>query len=186
MDDVEDQTATLVDVIEDLHELEAILEDPDAQRQVAETKETVRRANVPTVFGRVIHGFDRADLAEATIGSLLIGIPMFLESGTQDVGEFLAGRPIAFVVTVAIGVGMPVGILYVADIQDVRVKDPIFGVLPRRLVGVLGTAFLTATLLMTAWGRVDWSDPWLAVCQIVVAFLPMVIGGALGDILPGS
>jgi hypothetical protein len=38
---------------------------------------------------------------------------------------------------------------------------------------------------MTAWGRVEWAQPWLAVCQISVAWVPMAIGAALGDLLPG-
>jgi hypothetical protein len=39
---------------------------------------------------------------------------------------------------------------------------------------------------MTAWGRVDWAAPELAVATIVVAWMPMAIGAALGDILPGT
>jgi hypothetical protein len=31
----------------------------------------------------------------------------------------------------------------------------------------------------------DGPDPWLAVCQISVAFVPMAIGAALGGLLPG-
>jgi len=68
----------------------------------------------------------------------------------------------------------------------VRVPRPVLGVLPRRLVGVLGVATVTAVALFTAWGRVDWTEPWLATSQVVVAIVPMAIGAALGDILPGS
>ncbi|MFB6082550.1 MAG: DUF2391 domain-containing protein [Halanaeroarchaeum sp.] len=182
----DDPPDSFVDVIEELHELEGMFSDPAAQEQVAEAKAAVRRASSGTVFGRIIHGFDRADLAEATVGSLLIGIPMFVEGGTKEIGVFLAGHPLAFVGTLVLAVGLTVAIIYVADIQDVRVKSPILGLVPRRLVGVLGAAAVTAIVLMTMWGRVDWAQPWLASCQIAVAFVPMAIGGALGDILPGS
>jgi len=50
-------------------------------------------------------------------------------------------------------------VLYIARFQDVRVSDPFFGFVPRRLVGVLGVSTVTATLLLTGWGRVDWADP---------------------------
>ncbi len=40
--------------------------------------------------------------------------------------------------------------------------------------------------MMTGWGWVSWTDPWLAVSTITVAYFPMSIGAALGDILPGS
>ncbi|WP_203229097.1 DUF2391 family protein [Halobellus captivus] len=145
----------------------------------------VAAADAP-VFGKVIRGFDRSDLAEAFLGCVLFGIPMFVEGGTNEVGQVLATRPISLVGTALGTIGLVVGILYVADIQDVRVQDPFFGLIPRRLVGILGVSFLTALVVMTAWGRVEWSTPVLALATIVVAFVPMSVGAALGDILPGT
>jgi len=43
----------------------------------------------------------------------------------------------------------------------------------------------TALFMMTAWGRVDWDRPWLAICQISVVWVPMSIGATLGGLLPG-
>jgi len=43
------------------------------------------------VFGRTVIGFDRTDLSEALLGSVLFGIPMMVEGGTQEVGEFSRG-----------------------------------------------------------------------------------------------
>ncbi|MFW6003591.1 MAG: DUF2391 family protein [Halanaeroarchaeum sp.] len=176
----------VVDLIEDLERIEAGLDDEDTREHVEDAIATARHIGTPPVFGRVIRGFDRADLTEATVGSLLLGIPMFVEGGTNEAGVFIATRPLAMLVTIALVVGLTVGIIYVADIQDVRVHEPFFGVVPRRLVGVLGASLVTATVMMTVWGRIDWAEPWLAVSQIVVAMVPMSIGGALGDILPGS
>lgn len=175
------------DVFEELDELEELVQTSEARAQVRETMRVAMKAAQNTSpFGRVVRGFGREDLAEAFLGSLLFGIPMAVEGGTQEVGEFISQRPLFLSGTVLFTIGIVVGILYVADIQDVRIQNPIFGFIPRRLVGVIAVAFLTAFFLLTVWGRVDWGTPWLATADIVVAFLPMGIGAALGDIIPGS
>nr|WP_218153756.1 hypothetical protein [Halopelagius inordinatus] len=51
---------------------------------------------------------------------------------------------------------------------------------------MLGVSFVTAAALMTGLGRVEWATPGLAIADVVVAFVPMSIGAALGDILPGT
>ncbi|WP_255195855.1 DUF2391 family protein [Halorarius litoreus] len=172
-------------VVDKLAELKKQVDDPEAKQQVKELMVQVAELQ-PRGFGNVIVGFDRTDLAEAALGALLFGIPMFVESGTSEVGAVLAARPLALVVTLAAAVVLVYGIIYVADFQDVRVQNPIFGLVPRRLAGVTSASFLTALVAMTVWGRVDWATPWLAVCTVSVAFVPMSIGAALGDILPGS
>ncbi|AXG05254.1 DUF2391 family protein [Haloplanus rubicundus] len=182
-----DGSADMGDLFDELEELEALVVSDAAREQVRETMRVAMEASAAaSPFGRVIRGFDRGDLAEALLGALLFGIPMAVEGGTQEVAVFLAGHPGALGVTFCFAVGMVVGIIYVADIQDVRVHKPIFGVIPRRLVGVIGVSFLTAVCLLTVWGRVDWETPWLALANAVVAFVPMSIGAALGDLLPGS
>jgi len=175
------------DLVDELEELEARV-DSEAERElVRETIETAIAVQPPGTFDRVIRGFDRADAAEAFLGAVLFGIPMFVEGGTEEVGAFLATSPALFAGTLGFAVAVVYGILYVAEIQDVRVQDPFFGFVPRRLVWVVLISAATAIGLMTAWGRVEWAaDPWLAVCSVSVAFVPMSIGAALGDILPGS
>jgi uncharacterized membrane protein len=172
-------------VVDGLTELKSQVDDPVAREQVKELMVQVADLQ-PRGFGNVIVGFDRTDLAEATVGALLFGIPMFVESGTSEVGSLLARRPLALAGTLLASVALVHGIVYVADFQDVRVHDPLLGVVPRRMVGVLGTAVLTAVVVLTAWGRVDWSEPTLAFATVVVAVVPMAIGAALGDLLPGS
>jgi uncharacterized membrane protein len=187
--DEEDAMGSLFDELEALEDIV----DTDAERE--QVREAMRAAvdaqdHETPVFGRIVWGFDRADFAEAVLGSLLFGIPMAVESGTVDAGRHIARHPLYFAGTVVAAVAMVVGILYVADFQDVRVAKRVFGVVPRRLLGVTATAFLTATTLLTAWGVVEWSaDPrvtWVSLCVCSVAFVPMAIGAALGDILPGS
>jgi uncharacterized membrane protein len=157
------------DLFDELVELENLVDTPEEREQVRETMRAAMATDRSAAFGR----------------ALLFGIPMFVEGGTQEVGAYVASHPVFFVVTNALAVGLVVGILYIADFQDVRVMDPLLGVVPRKLAGVLTVSVLTAVFMLTAWGRVDWADPWLAVWQISVAFVPMVIGAALGDLLPG-
>lgn len=172
----------IVELVEQLDELV----DTEAERaQLRESVETELDVEFGP-FGRVISGFDRGDAAEAFLGSIVFGIPMFVESGTQEIGTYLAGAPLAVVATMLVTVAVVVGIVYVSDFQDVRVHDPILGLVPRRLVGVLGISFGTAVVMMTVWGRVDWGAPAVALAQCTVAFVPMAIGAALSDLLPGT
>jgi len=176
----------LDDLLDELEQLEETVDDPAEVEQVRETMRVARRVGTPSAFGRVIRGFDRHDAAEAFVGSVIFGVPMLVEGGTLEVGAFLAANPAALAATLVGTVALVVGVLYVAEIQQVEIYRPLFGVVPRRLAGVLAISMVTAAVLMTAWGRVDWADPWLAACRTAVAFAPMALGAALGDILPGS
>jgi len=177
----------LAEMLTEFDELEALVDSPQEREQVrAARAEALEAVESERVFGKVIRHFDRSDAAEALLGSILFGLPMLVEGGTFEVGEFLATRPGFFAATALFGIGMVTGILYVADIQDVRIHEPLLGFIPRRLAGVVGIAVLTAAALATAWGRVDWGEPVVATAQVTVIAVPMAIGGALGDILPGT
>lgn len=175
----------LDDLLDELETLEETVDNSAEREQVRETMRVARRVELGA-FGRVIRGFDRHDAAEAFVGSVLLGVPMAVEEGTFESGTFLAAHPLAFVGTLLATVGLVVGVLYVAEIQQVEIHKPLFGVVPRRLLGVLTISYVTAVVMLTTWGRIEWADPWLAVCQTTVAFAPMAVGAALGDILPGS
>jgi len=185
--DEDDHVEELADLLDSLEDLEAGA-DTDEEREAVEEarRSALRLSRAPAVFGNVITGFDRSDAAEAFLGAVLFGIPMMVEGGTNEVGEFLAAHPLLLSATVVGDVALVVGIVYVADIQEVVVRDAFFGVVPRRMVGVLGISFGMALALTTAWGRVDWAEPGVALATAVVAAVPMAIGAALGDILPGS
>lgn len=177
----------LAGMVAQFDELAATVDTEEERAQVrAAREEALEAVEAERVFGQVVRGFDRGDAAEALLGSVLFGLPMLVEGGTQEVGVVLAASPAAFAGTAAFGVAMVAGILYVADIQDVRIHEPLLGVVPRRLAGVVGIAAVTALVAMTAWGRVAWGDPVVAAAQVTVAAVPMAIGGALGDILPGT
>ncbi|SDM83528.1 Putative integral membrane protein [Halogranum gelatinilyticum] len=177
------------DLLDELELLEQQVRAPEAKAQLAETMRLARRLDIDTrgTFGNVVTGgFDRTDAAEALVGSVVFGIPMLVESGTLEVGSFVAGNVAYLVGTLAFTVVLVHGLIYVADFQEVEVVNPVLGLVPRRMVGVLSISAATATALMTVWGRVDWSTPWVAACQVSVCFVAMAIGAALGDILPGS
>ena len=178
---------TVAELFDELEELEEMTDDPALLDHLDDLKELAGEVQEGGTFGQIIYGFDRHDVAEAFLGSLLFGIPMAVEGGTNEAGAFIATHVGYFLLSVLGTFTLVYGILYVAEIQDVRVSNPILGVIPRRFVGVLAVAFVTATLILTIWGRVDWTaDPWLALCTVTVALVPMSIGAALGDILPGS
>lgn len=182
----EEPTPDIEDLIEELEELAGTVQSSDAREQVEDTISLARSVGTPAVFGKVIRGYDRADIAEAFLGSLVFGIPMIIEGGSLEVGAYIATRPVFLLGTIALGVAIVYGVLYVADIQHVQVTRPLLGIIPRRFAGVLTIAFLTALVLMTVWGRVDWREPAVAFGQVAFVFVGMAIGAALGDILPGS
>lgn len=174
------------DLIKELESLAAQAETTAERERIEETITLARQVSYPAVFGRVIRGFDRSDVAEAFVGSIVFGIPMTIEGGTLEAGAYIARHPAFFLTTLVGAIAVVVGVLYVADIQQVQITRPLFGFLPRRLAGVLSISFLSALVLMTAWGRVDWTTPWVALSQVLVTFAGMSLGAALGDILPGS
>jgi uncharacterized membrane protein len=147
---------------------------------------TATEIRTPAVFGRGIRGFDRADAAEAFVGSVVFGLPMLIEEGTLEVGRFIATLPVYYAGTLLLGFAIVYGLLYVADLQRVEVVKPLFGVIPRRFAGVLVISFTTSLVLMTAWGRIDWAEPTVAFAQVSFVFVGMALGATLGDLLPGT
>jgi uncharacterized membrane protein len=178
--------ADFSDLFDELEDLDDHVEDEEARQQLREVKELATDIQPEGAFGRIIYGFDRHDAAEATLGSLLFGIPMAVEGGTNEAGAFVARSPWLLAGVAAATVAIVHVVLYVAEFQDVRVADAIFGLVPRRLAGVLAVSFGTAAVLLTAWGRLAGSEPTVALATVMVAWVPMAIGAALGDILPGS
>ncbi|ELY56653.1 DUF2391 family protein [Natronolimnohabitans innermongolicus] len=177
---------TLDDLYEQLETLEETVDDPAERTEVRRTMRLVDRLSPAGAVGDVITRFTGKDKAEAFVGSVVIGMPLLVEDGVLDIGEFLAETPAFAAINIALAVALVVGILYVADFREVQIHNPYLGVVPRRPVWVLAIAFATATAMMTLWGRVTWDEPWVNLCQVSVIFTAMAIGGSLGDILPGE
>lgn len=172
------------DLLAELTELHELADTPEEREQVQETIAVAQALTSRGRIRRIVSGFGVGDAAESLLGALLFGIPMAVEGGTNEAAAFLAARPLLLVGNVLFALVVVAGLIYVADVREVRVRDPIFGVVPRRFAGVTTVSAVTAVTLLTAWGRVSWTDPRTAVATVAVAFLPMSIGAALGDLLP--
>ncbi|WP_436930373.1 hypothetical protein [Halosimplex halobium] len=171
------------DVLDDLEELEDLVDRPEERERVREAMRTARRANRPRVVGRIRDAFDLRDAGEAVVGAFLFGIPMVVEGGTQEIGVAIEDSPVAVALTAALGFLVVLGILHAARFEAVE-ADLIAGVVPRRLVGILGISAGMAVGLMTLWRRVDWSQPDVAAAQCLVTAVVMAVGASLGDVLP--
>jgi len=178
------QRPDLGDAMEELEELEGIVDSPEEREQVREAMRTLRRAR-PQPFGRLRDSFDSRDAGEALVGSVLFGIPMVVEDGTFEAGAYIATRPLHMALTAMLGLALVLGILRAVEFDKIE-ADMLFGVIPIRLVGILTIAAVTATLLVTVWGRVDWAEPQVAASQVLVTAVVMAVGASLGDVLPGS
>lgn len=176
-----------------LDELNAIRDDadPDLQEQIDNAIDTASELRTG-VFGHVIKKYTTRDIAEAVVGSILLSLPLLVEDGVFDIADFFVettvlGVPGVFLALNALFVILiTIGLLYWADFQKIVPKRPFFGFIPRRLVGVLVISFMTSTMMMTMWGRVEgWEDPAIALARISCIWAAAAFGAALGDILPG-
>jgi uncharacterized membrane protein len=172
----------LADALEELEELEEIVDSAEEREQVQEAMRTLRRTR-PRPFGRMRDAFDLRDAGEALVGSFVFGIPMVVEGGTLEIGAAIADSTLTVVATGLFGVMVVLGILHAARFEDVE-ADLLFGFVPVRLLSILVIAAVLSVGLMTAWARVDWGDPSVAVAQCLVTAVVMAVGAAIGDILP--
>lgn len=182
--DVEDDAVD--DIRTQLEELEQTVDSPEERREVRRAIGLVDRLPVAGVRQRV-STYTWRDIAETFVGSILLALPLIVEDGVYDIADHFVAVPAFFALNVAFVIAMTAGLLYYTDFRDVTLHRPFFGIIPRRLAGVLVVSFVTATLTMTLWGRVgNWEDTWVAVSRISVVWAAGAFGGALGDILPGE
>ena len=182
-----DGNSNIDNVLEHLEDLENTVDDPNEREEV---RHAIRLVESLPLTGR-IEKYTTRDMAQAFVGSILFSVPLLVEGGVEEIAaHFLAsttgGVPVFFIGNVLFSVFLTGSLIYWADIRDVRVHKPLFGVIPRRLLGVLVIAFLTSMFTMTLWGRVEWSEPGVAVSRVTVVWTVASFGGALGDILPGE
>ncbi|WP_306058466.1 DUF2391 domain-containing protein [Natronococcus wangiae] len=180
-------------LFEELEELEGLVDDPAEREQVRRTMRVARRIPGLNALEGGIGKYTVRDVAEAFVGSILLALPMLVEDGVFVIAEHLAastvsGVPIFLVANVLFIVLLTTGLIYWTDIREVSVTNPIFGFVPRRLIGVLGISFVTAAGLMVVWGRLFADDPSTAeaFARITVVWAAGAFGAALGDILPGE
>ncbi len=163
----------------------------DTRREVHDVREQTSTALVVDTFDERIDKYTSRDIAEAFVGSIFFSIPFLVEDGVFDVAAYflafrLAGFPVFFFVNTAFVLAMVGVLVYWAGPRDVAVSRPLFGFIPRRMVGISAVSFLTAAALMTMWGRVLWAEPVVAVARVSVVWSVASFGAALGDVLPGE
>ncbi len=180
-------------LLDRLEDLEALVDDPEERKQVRETMSVARRIPGLKTVENGIKKYTARDMAEAFVGSILLSLPLLVEDGVFEIAEHftantVAGVPVFLVANVLFVIVLTIGVLYWTDIREITVSKPLFGVVPRRLVGVLSISFLTAAGLMILWGRIYEEDPTTleAFGRITVIWAAGAFGAALGDILPGE
>ena len=186
------ENPTMDDLFDQLEELEQTVDTKEELKEVHDVRKTIEELPGGSLLGTRIERYTTRDVAESFVGSILISLPLLVEDGVYDIAEhFLAhtlwGVPVWLVANVSFIVLLTWGLLYWADFRDIPISNPFFGVIPRRLVGVLAISLFTATMTMTIWGRVgNWEDPAVAFARISVIWAAAAFGAALGDILPGE
>lgn len=181
------------DVFSQLDQLEESMTTAKQREELAQTRELLHQVSVSEQLEQAITKYTSRDVGEALVGSIVFALPLLVEDGVFDIAEsffdvLLAGVPVFLVTNVLFVFGMTAGLLYGVDFREVHVTNPIFGVLPRRLVGILVASFVTTTALMLMWGRLFEADPtnWEMFARITVIWAGAALGASLGDILPGE
>lgn len=181
------------DLLAQLDALEATVDDSEERERVRETISLVERMPGSEAFTTRISKYTGRDIAQSFVGGIVFALPLLVEGGVFEIAAWfatarIAGFPVYLAAHVCFVVGVTTGLLYYADFRDVQVYRPIFGLVPRRLVGVLSVAFLVSAGLMVLWGRLFEEDPTTleAFARVTVVWAGAAFGGALGDILPGE
>ncbi len=194
-DEVTEQTddgALVAELHDQFDDLEAIVTENERARELRQIRTRTTEATLTEGFGDHIRKYTSRDIAEAFVGSVFFSIPLLVEDGVFDVAAYflslhVSGFPIFLLVNGVFVLTVVAALVYWTGPQEVEVSRPLFGLFPRRLVGIALVSFITAAILMTMWGRVDgWEDPLVALARVSAVWSVAAFGAALGDILPGE
>lgn len=172
--------------------LEDTIINEEKTERIEQMKERTQQATTDALFGKQIKKYTTRDVAEAFVGSIVFAIPLLVEDGVFDVADYFLSFqimqfPVFFLFNAIFVLFIVWALIYWTGPQDVQINRPVFGILPRRVVGIAIISFITAAALMTMWGRVDhWADPVVAIARISAVWSVAAFGAALGDILPGE
>ena len=184
------EPAHVEELIGGLDELAAAGESAGAA-QLTTVRELLAEAHKRGILNSEVKRLDRSDVAEAFVGSVIFASPLLIEDGVYDIASYLfdttvAGVPVFLLANTLFVVVMTYALLEWTG-RDKREATTFFGIVPARVVMILGVSVLVATLLMTVWGRVDgWTRPLEAIARINVIWTVGSLGAALGDILSGQ
>jgi len=181
------------DILTQLDELEETINTPEQREELRETKHLIERLPGGEFLDDQIDKYTTRDIGEAFVGSIIFALPLLVEDGVFVIADhfltvLVAGIPIYLSANVIFVVALTTGVIYAVDFRDVRIVNPIFGLIPRRLVGVLLISFLTSVGLMIMWGRLWINDPTTGAvfARVTVVWTAAALGASLGDILPGE
>lgn len=182
----------LDDLYQQLEELEQSITTTEQRRELQETRQVLQRLPVADQLERITK-YTTRDMGEAFVGALVFALPMLVEDGIFVIAEHLldrqvAGIPVFLAANIAFTITLTAGLIYVVDIREVQISNPILGVVPRRLVGVLAVSYLTSLGLLAFWGRTKIGDPTAleTFARTTVVWTVAALGASLGDILPGE
>ena len=177
------------DVIEHLESLESEVSHADERAEVRRIRRMLER--VPG--NEQISKYTTRDMGEAFIGGLVFSLPLLVEDGVFDIAEWFVATtvgpiPVYLAINAVLVVTITAGLLYVVDFREVKVHKPLFGFLPRRLLGVLVISFVCAFGMMFLWGRLHEGDPAAleSLSRGTVIWASAALGAVLADILPGE
>ncbi len=179
----------VTEVLGELKRLEKQVSKPEYQDEIRRVRKMLERA--PGT--KTIDKYTSRDVGEAFVGALLFSLPLLVEDGVFEIAEwfvaFMLGPiPLFLVINTVFIVAVTTGLLYAVDIREVRITNPVFGFIPRRLVGILAVSFICAFGMMFLWGRLHEGDPTTleAIARITVIWAAAALGAVLADVLPGE
>ena len=188
-----DRDIAVADVLEQLDSLEERITTEEARAELREARSMLAELPGSRRLEERITKYTTRDMGEAFVGSIIFALPLLVEDGVFEIAEHfltvsVAGVPLFLLANVAFVVALTAGLLYAVDFREIQVTNPLFGVIPRRLTGVLLVSLLTTAGLMIMWGRTFEEDPTMieATGRITVIWAAAALGASLGDILPGE
>ncbi len=187
-----DEPPSDVDVSEVLEELISLEDEVSSAEERAEVRRV--RDMLERVSGTErIHKYTSRDMGEAMIGGLVFSLPLLVEDGVFEIAEWFVATtvgpiPVFLALNLLLIGSVTAGLLYAIDIREVVIQNPFFGVIPRRLVGILVISFGCAAGMMFLWGRLHEGDPTAleAFARTTVIWAAAALGAVLADVLPGE
>lgn len=177
------------DVVRELTILEETVSSPEERRAVRRTRRLTER--IPG--GRQIQKYTGRDITESAVGGIAFSLPLLVEDGVFDIAAWFATMsvgpvPVFLALNVLFVIALTTAILFGTDFREVAVTRPFFGIVPRRLVGVLVVSFVVAGAMLFLWGRLHEADPTRVeqLGRITVLWAAAALGASLGDLLPGE
>jgi len=177
------------EVLGELKRLEQNVSKPEYQDEIRRVRKMLER----TPGTKTIDKYTSRDVGEAFVGALLFSLPLLVEDGVFEIAEwfveFMVGPiPIFLAINTVFIVAITTGLLYAVDIREVKIVNPVFGFIPRRLVGILAVSLGCAFGMMLLWGRLHAGDPSTleAIARVTVIWAAAALGAVLADVLPGE